>query len=280
MAKISYNANGLRKLSLREAVRVVSEAGYDGIELSLSPHHIDVFSMTTAEAGELRSFICDCGISACCLATGYDLLLSSERFEPSLICPTKSDRQRRLDVLVRSIDLACSLGIPVINFGSGFRKPEVAPMAARDYLLEGVGGCLEHVGQAVTLAIEPEPGFFIETNGQAEELIRQVDSPFFRLNQDIGHVNVCEDDYLTSIAEALPVTAHIHIEDIRDRIHRHEIPGDGDIDFPAVAAVLQEGGYERFVSVELYNHSETYDIALSRSLDHLRAVGISNVQVV
>lgn len=279
MVKISYNANGLRTLGVREAIRAVSAAGYDGIEISLSPHHIDVFNMTLAEAGELRSFIHDCGISACCLATGYDTLLSSERFEPSLIHPTQTGRQRRLDALMRSIDLACWLGIPVMNFGSGFRKTEMTPAAAWDSLLEGVSRCLQHAGGAVTLAIEPEPEFFVETNRQAAQLIRQLASPYFRLNQDIGHVNVCEDDYLASIAEALPVTAHIHIEDIRNRVHRHEIPGEGDIDLQAVSEILDAGGYDGFVSVELYNHADIYQTALCRSLDHLRAVGIATVPV-
>jgi len=279
MARLSYNANGLRTLGIREAVREVSKAGYDGIELSLSPHHIDVFSITRPEAEQLGSFIRDCGISACCLATGYDTLLSSERFEPSLIHPTKSGRQSRLDVLSRSIDLAVWLGVPVINFGSGFLKPDVTAPVAWEYLLDGVSHCLDHAAGAVTLAIEPEPGFFIETNRQAAELIRQAGSANFRLNQDIGHANVCEDDYLTSIAEALPITAHMHIEDIRNRVHRHEIPGDGDIDFTAISRILTEGGYEGFVSVELYNHADVYETALRRSRDQLKSVGISAVLV-
>lgn len=279
MAKIAYNANGLRTLNIREAIRAISKAGYDGVELSLSPHHLDLFSVTEFEAAELRSFIQDRGLSACCLATGYDALLGPERFEPSLIHPSKSGRQQRLDALRRSIDLAGWLDVPVVNFGSGYRRPEVTVSEARAFLLEGVRSCLEHAGGEVTLAIEPEPEFFVETNVQAIELVRQVNSQRLRVNQDIGHANVCEDDYLESISAALPLTAHIHIEDIRGRVHRHEIPGEGDIDFAALSEILRSGSYEGFVSVELYNHADVYESALERSLDYLRLMGIAGVPV-
>jgi hydroxypyruvate isomerase len=81
---------------------------------------------------------------------------------------------------------------------------------------------------------------------------------------------VCEDGYLASIAAALPWTCHLHVEDIKGRVHRHEIPGDGDIDFPALFRVLARAGYPHFASVELYDHGERHREALHRSLACLR----------
>jgi len=270
--RIAYNANGLRALSLHDAVRAVAAAGYQGIELSLHPNHIDPQRFTQADAESLRTFIHDQGIHACCLATGADTLLGSERFEPSLIHPTKSGRQQRIDLLRWAIDLACWLGVPVVSLASGFRKPEVSTALAHDMLLTSISRCLEHAGTSVTLAIEPEPGFFVETNAQACALIQEIRSPYFRLNQDIGHANVCEDDYLQSIERSLGLTSHIHVEDIKNRYHHHEIPGDGDIDFCEFFRALQDRSYAGYLSVELYNHGNVYEEALSRSLRHLRTM--------
>ena len=270
MLKLSYNANGLRNIGLHEAVREIAAAGYDGIELSLHPQHIDPFLFTAADAERLRSTLAETGIEACALATGADRLLSDEPFEPSLIHPSWSGRQRRFDLLRRAIDLAVSLGVPVVSFASGIRKPEVSPAAAEDLLLAGISRCLDHAGGKTVLAIEPEPGFFVETNGQAVAVLRQAGSPSLRLNQDIGHANVCEDDYLGSIERALPWTRHIHVEDIKNRIHHHEIPGDGDIDFTSFFAALRRGGYQHYLSIELYNHTDVYPEALRRSRLHLQ----------
>lgn len=271
MFKIAYNTNGLRTISLLDSVRAIAAAGYQGIELSLHPKHIDPCTFTEANANVLSKCIQDEGITACCLATGADNLLGPERFEPSLIHPTPSGRQQRIDLIRRAVDIACGLEVPVVSIASGFRRPEVTPELARDLICQGVSQCLEHSGTSVVLAIEPEPGFFVQTNPDAVDLIREIGSPYFRLNQDIGHANVSEDDYLGSIGRSMSVTSHVHVEDIKGRHHYHEIPGDGDIDFQAFFRVLRDQAYEGFISVELYNHGDMYAAAMSRSLDFLRA---------
>jgi sugar phosphate isomerase/epimerase len=270
--RLAYNANGLRSIGLRDAVQAVAAAGYQGIELSLHPNHIDPKAFTKADADSLRTFIHEQGIQACCLATGADTLLGPERFEPSLIHPSKSARQQRIDLLRWAIDVAGWLEVPVVSVASGLRKPEVSSALAHDMLLTGISSCLEHAGTSVTLAIEPEPDFFIQTNVEACALIREIGSPYFRLNQDIGHANVCEDDYLKSIEKSLTLTSHIHVEDIKKRHHHHEIPGDGDIDFPEFFRIIRDGSYAGYISVELYNHSDMYEVALKRSMQHLRAM--------
>lgn len=269
MLRIAYNANGLRNLSLAGAIRSVAEAGYAGIELSLHPSHIDPFSFAPGQAAETRRLLDEVGVQACCLATGADTLLGPERFEPSLIHPDPAGRGRRVELIRRGIDIAAELGVPVVNFASGIPRDGVAADAAWGWLGEGVARCLEHARGAVTLALEPEPGFLVESNDRAAALVAELGDPGLRINQDVGHANVVEDDYLGSIARALPLTAHMHVEDIRGRLHHHEIPGDGDIDFPALFRILHAGGYPGFVSVELYNHADVYPTALRRSLDLL-----------
>jgi sugar phosphate isomerase/epimerase len=109
----------------------------------------------------------------------------------------------------------------------------------------------------------------IETTSQAIALIKEVDSPNLRLNLDIGHVQCCEDNLLDSIAQAIPYTRHAHVEDIKGKIHHHEIPGEGDIDFRSVFQTLKESGYQHYLSVELYHHADVWERALSQSRKNL-----------
>ncbi|MGH3900185.1 MAG: sugar phosphate isomerase/epimerase family protein [Pseudonocardiaceae bacterium] len=268
MYKIAYNANGLRTIPLEDGINAVAEAGYAGIELSLHPAHLDPFSFTPADAERLRKVIERAGITACALATGADDLLSEDRFEPSLIHPTEDGRARRLDVMRRAMDIATWLQIPVMSFASGLRKPEVSTTEADQLLREGIERCLD-IGADVVLAMEPEPGFHYESNKQVAQLIDAVGDDRLRLNQDLGHCRVVEDHYLESVERHLAVTSHIHVEDIKGRVHYHEIPGDGDIDFDGFGAALIRGGYDGFLSVELYNHADVYSEALQRSYRHL-----------
>jgi len=42
----------------------------------------------------------------------------------------------------------------------------------------------------------------------------------------------------------LPYTRNILIEDIKNGIHHHEIPGEGDIDFARITEIVRNAGYE------------------------------------
>jgi hydroxypyruvate isomerase len=270
MFKASYNANGLRRLPLFDAIDAVARAGYDGIELSLHPAHIDPFAFGQADASRVRAKLERAGLEVCCLATGADRLLGTERFEPSLVHETAEGRARRIDLIRRGLRIAVWLGAPTINFASGIRRPDVSATRAGELLSTGIARCLDGMPAGVTLAIEPEPGFFVERNAEAIALIERVGSERLRLSQDLGHEHVVEDDYLASVERALPLTAHIHVEDIKGRVHRHEIPGDGDIDFTAFFDVLHRCSYGEHVSVELYEHVDAPEEALARSIAHLR----------
>lgn len=265
MFRLSYNANGLRTVPVEKAVDEVADAGYQGIELSLHPAHIDPFDFTADQAASIRKALERTGITAPCLAAGADNLLSEERFEPSLIHPTAEGRARRVDLLLRSVRIADEIGVPLINFATGKRKPEVSDEQAHRWLTEGIEQVLEGVESGVVLAMEPEPEFFLDTNGQVAELKRSLGSERFALAQDLGHCRVVEEDYLESVERHLAITPIIQVEDIKGRTHYHEIPGDGDIDFTAFFRILRRGGFDGHVSVELYNHADDYRHALRRS---------------
>ncbi|WP_316525654.1 sugar phosphate isomerase/epimerase family protein [Kitasatospora brasiliensis] len=270
MVEFAYNANGLRTIPLERAIEAVADAGYRGIELSLHPAHLDPFAFGQAEAEPVRKALERTGLTACCLAAGADNLLGPERFEPSLIHPTAEGRARRIDLVRRSVRIADELGIPYVNFATGKRKPEVSEEQAHQWLVEGIEQVLDGSGSAV-LAMEPEPEFFLETNDGVARLADELASERFALAQDLGHCRVVEEDYLASVERNLPYTRIIQVEDIKGRVHHHEIPGDGDLDFTGFFSVLRRGGYTGYVSVELYNHTDRYEHALRRSHEVLTA---------
>jgi hydroxypyruvate isomerase len=269
MFPLCFNSNGLRIFPLERAIQVIGEAGYRGIEISLHPAHIDPLNYTEQEILIARAALERYQVEPVCVATGAPNLLSTEDYEPSFIAPGADGRRQRIDLMRRSFDLARKLSVPTVNMSSGFLKPEVSEQRAWDYLVEGISACLEDVGDLI-LAIEPEPKMFVETSTQAVELIRQIDSPRFKLNLDVGHVNSVEDDFLDSIRRSVPYTRHIHIEDIKGRVHFHLIPGEGDIDFASVFQVLASEGYSHWVSVELYPHADRWQESLNQSYDILQ----------
>lgn len=264
MFPLSYNTNGLRNMSLFQAIDEVSKAGYEGIELSFHSAHFHPFSVSESDLNKIKNALKQSSAKPICIAAGAADLLSNEPYEPSLISPDRNGREQRVKLICRALEIADMLGVPVVNFASGIIKEGVDPEEAKKNLISGIKTCLDKA-RGVILAIEPEPNMFIETSTQAIALINEISSPNLKLNLDIGHVQCCEDNLSDSIAKALPYTRHIHIEDIKGKIHHHEIPGEGDIDFYSVFRVLRDQDYHYYLSVELYHHADVWQKALSQS---------------
>ncbi|MBB2901739.1 sugar phosphate isomerase/epimerase [Kineococcus radiotolerans] len=276
--RLAYNANGLRSVSLDEAVRTLADCGYDGIELSLNAQHVDPWAFSAADADRLRAVLDATGLTACSLATGDPHLLSGNAFEPALVDPDPAERARRLDLLRRSVRLGVLAGVPLVVFSTGRRRADVPPARADAWLDEAVAVLLDTLHETLdaaglprgstVLGVEPEPDFHCATNAQVAALLTRTGSPDLWLSQDLGHCVVVEDDALGSLEHHLPLTRHLQVEDIADRVHAHLVPGDGDVDFDAVGAVL-DAGYGGWISVELYDHDPVHREAALRSREFL-----------
>jgi hydroxypyruvate isomerase len=284
---LAYNANGLRSLALPDAVRLLADSGYDGIELSLNRQHVDPWDFTDADADKLRAVLEETGVVACSLATGDPLLLGERPFEPALVDPDPSERERRLDLLRRAVRIGVRIGVPIVVFSTGRLAEGADREQALGVLDESVAellGVLERELRAAgaapgstVLGIEPEPGFLLETNAQVAELIERTGSEALWLSQDLGHTVVVEEDALESLRHHLPVTRHLQVEDIAGRVHAHLVPGEGDIDFDAVGRILHEEEFTGWISVELYDHDHEHERSVPDSrrflVDRLPSLG-------
>ncbi len=276
MFRLSFNTNGLLDMSLERAIEEVAKAGYDGIEISLDANHLHPYDVTRERLHALKEQMDRLQLAPVSLATGGLFLLSDVPQEPSLISGDAEGRQRRIDFICASLEIANYLSIPVLNFTSGilhrdFEHDNVPAEEAKKMLVEGIQACLPSAGDVI-LVLEPEAtlhSHFIETTSQAIPIIEEVNSPQFRLTIDIAHVKSFESDLLRCTADALPYAKHIQIADTKGRVHHHDVPGDGDIDFPALFEVLRTGGYEHYLSLELYWHPYDWERALYQSRRHL-----------
>lgn len=278
MLPLSFNTNCLQNLPLNRAIEETSKAGYEGIDLFYRDGHLHPYDVTQAQLDELNELFVTLPIKPVSLATGAPFLLSDDAFEPSLISPDEQARRERIDVIRTALEMASELSIPVVQFVSGIQQAGVSEEEATEMLTEGIRTCLKDAGEVI-LVLEPEAPLpasmgggccFIETTSQAIPIIKEIDSPQFRLNMDITHVQCCEDDLLPSIADALPYTRHIHVADVKGKVHHHEIPGEGDINFHSVLEVLKEANYEHYLSVELHAHADEWKRALYQSREYLR----------
>lgn len=217
MFKLSYSTNGLTKLDLFKAFSEVEKSGYEGVELSFQYKQFDPFELTEENLLEIKKYFTNSTIRPVCISTATTFFLSDIPHEPSLISLDICKRKQRIELIKKGIDIAKTIGVPIVSFQSGYlreehlQNPLIDPM---QLLVEGIKMCLENI-EDIVLVIEPEPGMFIETLDDAISLIEEVNSTNFKLHLDIGHAFCTENDYVNSIAKAIPYIEYMHLADIK-----------------------------------------------------------------
>lgn len=221
MIKLSYSTFGLTNLSFLDAIDVVDQAGYAGVELSFHRDQFNPFNITEDDLDAVKRLLQNKQVKAACVATASHFFTPSRPHEPSLMSPDLAGRKRRIDLVKRGIQVARKLDVPLVTFGSGFIRdehvsnPSVNP---RELLVDSIQRCLREIrdDEDVTLLIEPEPGMFIETVEQGMSLVNEINSPRFRLHLDICHMYCSEHNYIDALGEAAQYTRYLHLSDAQE----------------------------------------------------------------
>jgi sugar phosphate isomerase/epimerase len=61
----------------------------------------------------------------------------------------------------------------------------------------------------------------------------------------------------------------MHVEDLPGRKHYHMIPGEGNLNWIGLRSALLDINYDRFLTVELYTHTEDPQGAAEKSFRFL-----------
>jgi sugar phosphate isomerase/epimerase len=219
--KLSYSTFGLTNLSFLDAIDVVDQAGYSGVELSFHRDQFNPFEITDEYLAKLKKKFQTTQTRPACVATASHFFTPSRPHEPSAMSIDLAGRKRRINLVKRGIEVARKLDVSLVTFGSGFIReehvlnPSINP---RELLIDSIHDCLGEIrnDEDITLLIEPEPGMFIETLDQGMSLVNEVNAPNFKLHLDLCHDYCSENDYIAALEKAAPHARYLHISDARE----------------------------------------------------------------
>ena len=195
--RLGYNTNGLAHHRLLDAIELLAYEGYSSVAITLDAGALDPYDDPASLARQVhhvRSALDRRGLARV-VETGARYLLNPRlKHDPTLMDPDPSRRDRRVDFLRRSIDLAAALGAEAVSFWSGKSTTPVGEDEGVARLVEALGPVLLHAERMqMPLAFEPEPGMFIDTLERFARLDERVRHPLFDLTVDVGHVH-CSDE--------------------------------------------------------------------------------------
>lgn len=277
MFDLAFSTNAFKKNTLEEAIEAIARVGYRGVELMADVPHAYPQLMDAQRTAAVKARIKELGLTVSNV-NAFTLFACGDTYHPTWIEDDAGKRQTRIDHTLRSIELARDFGAKTVSLQPG--GPLIGTFISREVAAERFAEGLRQVLPAaktanVILAIEPEPGLFIESSGEYIEFKNRYfkDEPMVRMNCDIGHLFCVGDDPAEVIRGLSEQLAHVHLEDIgENRVHQHLTPGKGAIDFPSIFAAMADVGYKGRVTVELYPYETTAAGVAKAAWDHLQPI--------
>jgi sugar phosphate isomerase/epimerase len=275
---LGYITNGLDGVTPVEAIDLLHAIGYRGIGFTLdlgmmNPYSADFAKQLEIANGRLHEFRMRSAVE-----TGARFLLNPNvKHEPTLVTADPAGRSRRVDFLCRAVDAAAALDSECVSFWSGVVRDRAGDGEAMDRLVEGLLQVLDYADKkSVPLALEPEPGMFIDTMDRFADLVEAIRqqggaADHLKLTIDVGHLH-CQGEL--PIAEKLHQWAdrliNVHLEDMRRGVHEHLMFGEGEIVFPPVISALEEIRFSGIIAVELSRHAHQGPQAARQAYNFLR----------
>ncbi len=255
--RLGYNTNGFAHHRLTDAVEIIAELGYRSIGLTLDVHHLDPYVTDAAQLHALGARLRDLDLVPV-IETGARFLLDARRkHQPTLLSAAPDDRRRRIDFLIRAIDLAYQLGSPpIVSLWSGSPDDGADANQLDERLVSGLrevcayahrGGCV--------LGLEPEPGMYVEDMQGYERIRDLVGERALRLTLDVGHAHLTETSAEDAVRRWIGEIVNVQVEGMRKPVHDHLVPWEGDLDVPAVMRTLLSAGFRGPATLELSRHS-------------------------
>ncbi len=268
--KFAYSSFVYRNYDIFETIDRIADLGYKGIEIQADRPHLFPEDFDLEKLAKLKQHLIDRNLVLSNI-NAFTLVAIEDFHHPSWIEKDEKERRYRIEHTKRCIEIASYLGCPHISTEPGGKLDFFDREKSMSLFIDGLKEVLDFAEtKNVKLLIEPEPDLLLETSDHFLELIEKVNHPLLRLNLDLGHFYCVNEDPAEIIIKLKDYIEHIHIEDIRDRIHDHKILGNGDMNFDSIFKALNEINYNGFVTVELYPYYDTPDLAGKRSLEFLQ----------
>jgi sugar phosphate isomerase/epimerase/mannose-6-phosphate isomerase-like protein (cupin superfamily) len=232
--KVGYRTAPYSRMEFKEALADLKSRGYSGVEFCLdSPPATGPGLAARAYAEMIR----EAGLEVYSVSHHGNFVTDDRFFE----------QLKKLIPLARTMDT----NIFVISSGPIDRKDRRSQLVTVEKRLTELARIAEKSG--VILALEPEPNLAVESTQEMIKLIWRIESPALRINLDIGHAFLTDENLIESIRQAARLIVHTHIDDMSGGVHKHLIPGTGDMDLPAVMTALLEIGFDGPFVVDLFN---------------------------
>jgi sugar phosphate isomerase/epimerase len=277
MIRLAFSTNAFKKNTLEEAIAAIAQIGYRGVELMADIPHAHPKHFPADERQKIKTQLASLNLQVSNV-NAFTHFADGDTYHPTWIEDDAAKREIRIAHTIAAVDIAAEFAAKTVSLQPGGPTigTAITPALAAQRFAEGLRRVLPTAKKHnVILAVEPEPGLFIETAREYHQFKQEFfkDEPLVKMNCDVGHL-FCVGEDPAAVIRAMPdQISHVHLEDIgANRVHQHLTPGKGVIDFPGIFKALAEINFTGWVTVELYPYETTAAGVAKLAYDHLLAI--------
>ncbi len=257
-------------LSWEEKLLLTKESGFDYLEISVDESEEKLARLEWTEKERIQ-------VIEAMIKTGVpirSMCLSGHRRYP--LGSRKEEEQRRsLEIMERAIDLACDLGIRIIQLAGYDVYYEAGDDTTRKNFEKNLKISVEMAARkGVILGFETMETPFMDTVEKAMKYVRQIDNAYLGIYPDIGNLKNASLLYGNSVRDDLKKgQGHIFAAHLKETVpgKYREIPfGSGHTEFKENIRSLYEMGVYRFVGEFWYTGNPGWKEDLRQACRFLR----------
>ncbi|WP_373231120.1 sugar phosphate isomerase/epimerase family protein [Cohnella sp.] len=171
--------------------------------------------------------------------------------------------------VMHEVDIAAALGVRLMRHDVASSKDTSIRKFSADLprLVEACTRIADYAAAfGITTSVENH-GYFIQASDRVQALIHGVNRPNFRTTLDIGNFLCVDEDPVAAVRNNIPYASIVHIKDFYRRPEavnpgegwfrssagyylKGAIVGHGDVDIRSVLRVVQQSGFDGYLSIE------------------------------
>ncbi|HHW01757.1 MAG TPA: TIM barrel protein [Thermoanaerobacterales bacterium] len=260
--------------SLEDAIERIASFGYDGVEIWGGTPHAYAYDMTSEKIEKIRDMVRNAGLNI----SGF--IPAQFRYPTNIAIDDDIIRNRSIDYLKKSIDIAVALGAPLISICPGHARFGQSYESAWSNMIDSISKLMEYSGNTINLMLEPGNRYETDLVVTAEDGKRVVKDLGNRIGLvlDTGHMFVNRESVSDGFLGIENNMLHFHIDDNMGVTDDHMVPGTGRMDYEVFFQNLKRINYEGYITVELgFQYCTDPDPAVLKSLKFINSkIAVNN----
>ncbi|MBN1123414.1 MAG: sugar phosphate isomerase/epimerase [Sedimentisphaerales bacterium] len=262
----------MRELPWNRQCKIVSDAGYKGIEIAaFTLVQEGVGEITPDQRKEMVQVMSDNGLEC----VGLHWLLAPPPQGLHFTTPDAATREKTTAYLNELIDFCGDLGGTVMIFGSPKQRNTVGPSTteAKKYFAEGLAKVANHAKKRkIKILIEPldhTQTDVINTTAEAMEIAKKINHPAIQTMFDFHNTVDEKDDFVTLLKTYRQYIHHVHVMEMDGK---HLGTGDAVNRYVDAFQYLKDIRYDKWVSLEVFDFTPGGRVIAEESMKVLKAI--------